>query len=360
MLYKKITKTKNYQILLSVLVMMGLSNCSRVKDRHVSSPSTMDVTPNETPYDQPDWMETKGDGIYKVGKPYKVNGIWYFPKEDYTYDEVGFASWYGPDFHNKRTANGEIFDMDALSAAHKTLPLPSIIRVTNLQNGRSLILRVNDRGPFVNNRLLDVSRKAAQLLGFAEEGTTKVRVELLPEETMTVTALAQDKNYKGNKTIKPHESGEVESYKNLKASGVLNSYDEEKPIGGTLPGATYQTQEPESLFDQEPVVIEKNITVEDTIFDKPSIEEPAPSPLSAAPPAKGIYIQAGAFGNKENAERLANKLSPLGTTHLSERNAGNKTLHIVKVGPFETNGVARHSLSQINNMGLTDARIVTE
>ncbi len=354
MLYKKNTKTKNHLILFFAVIALGLSSCSKLRDNDVSSPSSMDVTPNEAPYDQPDWMESKGDGIYKVGKPYKVNGIWYFPKEDYNYDEVGFASWYGPDFHNKRTANGEIFDMDAMSAAHKTLPLPSIVRVTNLQNGRSLILRVNDRGPFVNNRLLDVSRKGAQLLGFAEQGTTKVRVELLPEETMTVAALAQDKNYKSPKEIKPHESGNVEAYKNLKASGVLNDHNEDRPIGGTLPGATYQDSESESLFDQEPTVKEENI------FDRPSIEESTESPSPVAAPAKGIYIQAGAFGNKENAEKLVRKLSSVGKTHISDRTSGNKTLHIVKVGPFETNGQARHSLSQVNNIGHTDARIVTE
>jgi rare lipoprotein A len=347
-------KTKKYFFFL-IISTLWLANCSRVKN--ISSPSTTDVTPNAAPYDQPDWMESKGNGIYKVGKPYKVNGIWYFPKEDYNYDEVGFASWYGPDFHNKRTANGEIFDMDSLSAAHKTLPLPSIIRVTNLQNGRSLILRVNDRGPFVNNRLLDVSRKAAQLLGFADQGTTKVRVELLPEETMTVAALAQDKNYKPSVDIKPHESGTVEEYKSLKASGVLNAHDEDKPIGGSLPGGTYGNEDTETLFDKEPT-----INNEENIFDKPSIEmEAQPSePVSVALPSKNIFIQAGAFGNKTNAENLANRLSSISSTKIIERSSNGNTLHIVKVGPFDTNGQARHSLSQVKNMGLNDARIVTE
>ena len=98
-------------------------------------------------------------GYYKVGNPYEVLGQYYTPKEDYNYSEVGIASWYGDDFHNKRTANGETYDMRAITAAHRTLPLPSIVKVTNLENGRSIIARVNDRGPYVKNRIIDVSQK---------------------------------------------------------------------------------------------------------------------------------------------------------------------------------------------------------
>ena len=93
------------------------------------------------------------------------------------------ASWYGPDFHNGVTANGEIYDMHLMTAAHRTLPLPSIVRVTNLENGRSVVLRVNDRGPFVNNRIIDVSKLAAERLGFYEKGTTRVRVDILADES---------------------------------------------------------------------------------------------------------------------------------------------------------------------------------
>lgn len=121
----------------------------------------------------------KGDqgGSKKVGKPYKIAGKWYYPKEDPTYDQVGLASWYGRQFHGKKTANGEVYNMNSLTAAHKTLPLPSFVKVTNLANGRSIVLRVNDRGPFVDNRILDVSRRGAQLLGFQQQGVTRVRVQ---------------------------------------------------------------------------------------------------------------------------------------------------------------------------------------
>ncbi len=126
----------------------------------------------------------KGDqGVKrKVGTPYKVAGKWYTPKEDPTYEEVGLASWYGKDFHGKKTANGEYFNMNALTAAHKTLPLPTFVKVTNVSNGRSIILRVNDRGPFVGDRIIDISRRGAQLLGFQKQGVTKVRVQAVDED----------------------------------------------------------------------------------------------------------------------------------------------------------------------------------
>jgi rare lipoprotein A len=119
----------------------------------------------------------KGGGTYRVGKPYTVGGRVYVPEEDVNYREEGVASWYGDDFHGRLTANGEVFDMDALSAAHPTLPMPCYARVTNLANGKSLIVRVNDRGPYHGNRLIDVSNKAAELLEFKGNGTARVRVE---------------------------------------------------------------------------------------------------------------------------------------------------------------------------------------
>jgi rare lipoprotein A len=119
----------------------------------------------------------KGGGTYRVGKPYTVAGRVYVPEEDSNYREEGLASWYGDDFHGRLTANGEVFDMASLSAAHPTLPMPCYARVTNLSNGKSLIVRVNDRGPYHGNRLIDVSNKAAELLEFKGNGVARVRVE---------------------------------------------------------------------------------------------------------------------------------------------------------------------------------------
>ncbi len=119
----------------------------------------------------------KGGGTYRVGKPYVVAGRVYVPEEDVNYREEGLASWYGDDFHGRLTANGEVFDMASLSAAHPTLPMPCYARVTNLSNGKSLIVRVNDRGPYHDNRLMDVSSRAAELLEFKNHGVARVRVE---------------------------------------------------------------------------------------------------------------------------------------------------------------------------------------
>src|SRR3981189_1501236 len=119
----------------------------------------------------------KGGGTYRVGKPYVVGGRVYVPEEDVNYREEGLASWYGDDFHGRQTANGEVFDMGSLTAAHPTLPMPCYARVTNLGNGKSLIVRVNDRGPYHGNRLIDVSNKAAELLEFKGVGVARVRVE---------------------------------------------------------------------------------------------------------------------------------------------------------------------------------------
>src|SRR5215469_8319569 len=118
-------------------------------------------------------------GIYKVGQPYQIEGTWYYPREQPDYDETGVASWYGPTFHGQQTANGETFDANGLSAAHRTLPMPVNVRVTNLENGKSLILRVNDRGPFAKGRIIDVSERAAKLLGFYANGSARVRVTYL-------------------------------------------------------------------------------------------------------------------------------------------------------------------------------------
>lgn len=130
-------------------------------------------------------------GHYKVGNSYKIKGNRYTPKEKFGGSEVGIASWYGPGFHGKTTANGEIFDENQLTAAHRTLQLPSIVRVTNLENGKSLIVRVNDRGPFAHGRIIDLSKKSAELLDFKNNGTAKVRVTVLGEESRIVASMAK-------------------------------------------------------------------------------------------------------------------------------------------------------------------------
>jgi rare lipoprotein A len=147
---------------------LGLANCSASKvfsDKY---------SPRVVADGQP---VPKGGGGYRVGQPYTINGQTYYPADNPSYRAEGIASWYGPDFHGRLTANGEIFDMHGISAAHPTMPIPSYARVTNLDNGRSIIVRVNDRGPYARNRIIDVSIGAANALRFYGDGLAHVRVE---------------------------------------------------------------------------------------------------------------------------------------------------------------------------------------
>src|SRR5471032_3129803 len=123
-------------------------------------------------------------GVYKVGQPYQVDNVWYYPREQPDYDETGIASWYGPTFYGHHTANGERYDANGLTAAHRTLPMPVNVRVTNLDNGKSLIVRVNDRGPFTKGRIIDLSERAATLLGYKAQGTARVRVTFVSRADM--------------------------------------------------------------------------------------------------------------------------------------------------------------------------------
>ncbi|SQF95807.1 septal ring lytic transglycosylase RlpA family protein [Bartonella quintana] len=139
-----------------------------------------------------------------IGKPYKIKGKWYYPKNDPTYKRVGQASWYGSDFHGRLTANGEIYDMNLLTAAHPTMPLPSYARVTNLENGSSIIVRVNDRGPFIKDRIIDLSKQAAAILDYENAGVTNVKVEYIAEAPIGY--------YDSAYLISSYTPGKVDSY----------------------------------------------------------------------------------------------------------------------------------------------------
>src|SRR4051812_7068853 len=155
---------------IAIAVCLTLANCaSKLDPRYGVSASPRVVADGEP--------VPKGGGTYRVGKPYVVAGRTYVPEEDINYRAEGVASWYGDDFHGRLTANGEVFDMHSISAAHPTLPMPCYARVTNLANKKSIVVRVNDRGPYAGNRVIDVSVRAAKLLGFHDRGVARVRVE---------------------------------------------------------------------------------------------------------------------------------------------------------------------------------------
>ena len=151
------------------VVLLALAGCSRDKKEIGYSPRVV----------QFGQAVPKGGGHYKLGAPYVVAGVRYVPRHQPHYDATGVASWYGRDFHGRLTANGEVYDMNAMTGAHPTLPLPSMVRVTNLENGRSVIVRVNDRGPYKHGRIIDLSAHAASRLDMKRRGTARVRVQYL-------------------------------------------------------------------------------------------------------------------------------------------------------------------------------------
>tara|TARA_B100001093_G_C26627676_1_gene927441 strand:+ start:67 stop:921 length:855 start_codon:yes stop_codon:yes gene_type:complete len=163
---------KNLILLIIIFITYGCTNTRIIVEGTKKVLETKKIDRNEE-------KENIIKGHYKVGNPYIVDGIEYKPKLLSEYNKNGIASWYGPNFHNKMTANGEIFDQDSISAAHKVLPLPSIVKVINTSNNLSLYIRINDRGPFVNDRIIDLSKEAAIKLNFYKEGTTEVNVILI-------------------------------------------------------------------------------------------------------------------------------------------------------------------------------------
>ena len=230
--------------------------------------------------------------VYKIGKPYQVAGVWYYPREDFDYDETGIASWYGPDFHGKLTANGETFDQNTITAAHKTLPLPSIVRVTNLETGRSLIVRVNDRGPFVNGRIIDLSRKSAQLLGIETKGTARVRVQVMAEESRALASHLKNDNPGHEPPIAaaPREAVASESLAPPPGTKVApakaNQQTAPKPAGITN----------DQRVDAAAAAAEKQIG---------QVGQAKVFPTN-------IYVQAGTFAKRDNAQKLQASLANIG------------------------------------------------
>lgn len=165
-----------WMMIVTAALAVSLSACSVSKSNLPLNDETRHLSPRLIRVGDP---VPKGGGVFKLGDPYLANGKWYVPVNDRSYDRTGLASWYGDFFHGRQTANGEIYDMNALTGAHPTLPLPTYVSVTNLSNSRTVVVRINDRGPYHDDRIIDLSHKAAQVLGFYGRGTAPVRVRYL-------------------------------------------------------------------------------------------------------------------------------------------------------------------------------------
>ncbi len=259
----------------------------------------------------------------KIGKPYIVRGVRYYPHYDPDYNEVGYASWYGPGFHGKMTASGEQYDQSEMTAAHKTLPMPSFLRVTRMDNGDSIIVRVNDRGPFEDGRIIDLSHGSAKALNLIGHGVVKVRAEYLSDETEQYIAELGLK--------KPPEW-----YDNPYAVNDA----EPAPVGAVL------------------VQDASNNNVTENVFTSPLAVQSQPAIQGAG--QDNYLIQAGAFAVKRNADLRADALSAIASAVVQEVVINGKTLYRVLLGPVNDRQMAEQLLTQAQNSGAKEARIVVE
>ncbi|UKV16563.1 septal ring lytic transglycosylase RlpA family protein [Thalassospiraceae bacterium SW-3-3] len=286
-------------------------------------------------------------GTYKVGNPYEIAGQWYYPAADYEYKETGIASWYGPKFHGKKTANGEIFDQYEVSAAHRTLPMPSVVRVTNLENGRSLKVRINDRGPFAHSRIIDMSRRAAQLLGFEQKGTAKVLVEVIEDESRQIAAIAQGKaapavTVAEQQTVSAAPRDTVETVR-LDNDGPIT--DSGEPTKSTIKLTPPTDGGASQAVSQTPL----DGTVEESAVVR--VEPVSPS---------SIYVQAGAFSVYDNALNLRNRLYDMAPSKIEPVDVKGTTFYRVRLGPLNTVPEADILLERVIATGQNGAKVVVE
>jgi rare lipoprotein A len=293
--------------------------------------------------------DSNGVPPYKLGKPYQIEGAWYYPKIDYDYSESGIASWYGPDFHGKSTANGEIFDQNALTAAHKTLPMPTIVRVTNLENGRSIEVRINDRGPFSNNRVIDLTRRGAQLLGFENQGTARVKVQVMKEDSILLA------NKVGGAQLA--YAGEPEP---LAGGPKPNAAPQGVVITEKLPAG--QSAPTQSALPTQPQASTSVVGLPKPSAAKAAATMPSLNGRVSYVPVKptNIFIQAGAFLQQSNALKLTQQLASLGQTRVTQVRVGTQTFYRVRLGPIPKVEEADALLQKVLGSGQPDARIVVE
>lgn len=314
---------------------VGLAACATTSPR----PHYVVSGPPSSPGEPPDSSHLRG-----AMKPYQVNGRWYTPRAQPDYDEVGVASWYGAQFHYHRTANGEVFDQYAVSAAHTTLPIPSIIEVTNLANNKTIRVRLNDRGPFVDGRILDLSREAAAELGYEREGTAHVRVRYIgPAPALPPTRMA------ANTTSAP-AAASMRARREARHPGDLQ--DQDWPTAaGSGPRAAPRAA---------------------SLIEAADIEDaPPPAPIGratshtrilanhAATGAGGGYaIQVGAYSNRETADRIAARLGDAGSASIEAIQRHGAVIYKLKVGAFPDAQSAAAARARVAAAGLPDARVI--
>ena len=361
----------------------------------------------------------------KLGQSYSVDGETYVPRNQPDYVEEGMASWYGPGFHGGKTANGEQFDANGLTAAHRTLPLPSIIKVTLLSTGKSAIVRVNDRGPFAHSRIIDLSRGAAEKIGLLRVGVGKVRIEYMKKESERFAELLGDGkdpndidvendvvNYDGYTSpprveVASAQAGDMpppQAYKKAHSPSFwddasdsdVNAVDSDEPAARAVIAnetadaaplseiAANDLSEPKQAAARNQLAAIRQPVAAPSARPEPLSEnspfnamesadrQPASGEMQVASltpnvarsmPATGsghVYLQLGAFGNEQNAERLRDKFTGISPVSIIRKeNANGTTLYHVRMGPFASNEASSNAQQQLAAQG-AEAKLIKE
>jgi rare lipoprotein A len=296
-----------------LVVGLALSGCSSKSERH----GALDPFAGKgSPYYKGSGPIPFGGGRYQLGEPYQVAGRWFTPKEEPGYDKQGTASWYGEAFHRRMTSNGEWFDMNQLTAAHATLPLPSYVKVTNLENGKEVIVRVNDRGPFVGTRIIDLSKRSAQALGYKSQGTAPVRVQYIGPAPL---------NDKGSHLL-----------------AMNRELENGTPLRRMIAAAN---------GNRQPVqVAQKTQPVQKVAYAAPKVASPNQ--------AEAFYVQIGSFTVAANAEKVRAELAAAWPVQVLEIDASGGAVYRVRLGPIDDMDDATTALDQAIMLGHADAHII--
>jgi rare lipoprotein A len=305
--------------------------------------------------------------MYKVGAPYKIDGVTYVPMEEFRHTETGVASWYGPGFHGKSTANGEVYDQRDRTAAHRTLQMPSVLRVTNLDTGQSTIVRVNDRGPFARQRVIDLSRAAAEDVGMIGSGTARVRVEQLETESQALKQIAL------NGGGPDEQRAALDKYIAGRRGppAITATAQATPPPPPAAPAAMVYPDNPRS-----PAVVPVSASGSAGAWwgsSTPTVASiaaastalpPVPPPTAPAPiPAttsSGFFVQTGAFSSMGNAERQRDLVTSYGATEISQGSSAGREVYRVRVGPYSTQDAAGIVADRLKRSGYGDARVVAD
>ena len=304
---------------------VALAGCSSKSEKHAA----LDPFAGKgSPYYKGTGKIPWGGGRNQVGQPYQVAGRWFTPKVQPNYDKTGVASWYGEAFNRRKTSNGEWFDMGRLTAAHATLPLPSYVKVTNLENGREVIVRVNDRGPFVNTRVIDLSKRAADLLGYQRKGKTTVRVQYIgpaPLDDNGSHLLAMNQELSRGTPLR-----------RMIASAAAKRH--------AMPDVQVAEAQPQRLAAKPQVAA----------YNKPRLAVPA----AQSGIEMSYFVQIGSFSNLANAERARDRFASVWPVQFIELSGSAGTIYRVRLGPISGKADAQTALEGAAASGYPDARLI--